>query len=130
MVNENISRKRKAILRKKKIIKRRRYSLALLFIFILITFIRICYVEEHSKDLYYAVDHYMTSGFLNDKKVLRVDSMKLLFSDGKFAKVEIHGMYYKSPYFSKTYTANFEKDWNNSWKLKKVDEIGNVNITK
>ncbi|GIM27490.1 hypothetical protein CPJCM30710_01560 [Clostridium polyendosporum] len=91
-------------------------SLALLFILI-----RASYINSKCKDLYYATDYYMTSKISNSQKLLRVKTMKLLFSDGKTAIVEVYGMQGKTPHDNKTYKAYFKRNNTaDSWKLDKI----------
>lgn len=101
--------------------KARRFAIAALSLSLLFILIRVSYINTKCKDLYYATDYYMTSKISDSQKLLRVKTMKLLFSDGKTAVVEVYGMYSKAPYDNKTYKAYFTRNNNaDSWKLDKV----------
>lgn len=123
-----LTRKKRALLRKKKICRRITiFALLIIMISIGIGFvIRGKIITSNCKDLYYATDYYMTTGAFNSNKLLRVKTMKLVFSDKDSAIVETQGLYYKTPYAKTTYKAFFKKDSHDSWTLEKTIQIDNA----
>ena len=50
------------------------------------------YISSNSKDLGFAVEYNFTSGFSSESKLLRVQKMSLIYSDGETAVVEASGL--------------------------------------
>lgn len=72
------------------------------------------------KDINYAVETYMTSGFFNKNKLYTVDDMKLSFSDGIIAVMTVKGTENKAPHRNMTYDVFLEKNKRGLWKVQKV----------
>ncbi|SHF02019.1 exported protein [Clostridium fallax] len=109
--------------RRSKIMKRRRiitYTSAIIFVITFIISIRLIYVNSKCKDLYYATEYYMTTYPFNNSKVLDVQAMNLVFSDGNSAVVEVTGMHPKAPHPKTMYKAYFEKNKSDKWTLEDV----------
>lgn len=123
-----LSRCKRAKLRKMKI--RRRISiLVLLLILIGVSFfVRDRILIAKCQDLYYATEHYMTTGVFNSNKLLRVQTMKLIFSDTDSAVVEAQGLSDKAPNPRTTYKAFFKKNSNDSWTLEKSVLVDNTEM--
>lgn len=77
------------------------------------------YICNNSKDLGFAVEHNFTTGFLSKNKLLRVQKMSLIYSDGENAIVEAYGLAKAPPHKSTSIKGSFKKDSNNSWYLEK-----------
>lgn len=69
------------------------------------------------KDLTYAVEHFMTSRGNDDLKLLRVQTMKLVYSDGETAVVEAYGMGKSEPHATTSIKGHYKKDSFDSWTL-------------
>lgn len=89
----------------------------LILITIIISALWINHIDNICKDVYGATEYYMTESMFNNKKLLKVNSMKLTFCDKKSAVVEVRGMNPQAPYGSITYKAYLTKAKNDSWKL-------------
>ena len=75
------------------------------------------YIQKRCVDLAYSVEHYFTDGFNKKNKLLRVQEMSLIYSDGENAVVEASGLSKEEPHKKTTLKGNFKKDKNNSWIL-------------
>lgn len=100
------------------------YMFKLLTTLILLT-IMVCavwinYVDSICKNVYDAADYYLTESIFTSKKLSKIDSMKLKFSDSKTAVVEVKGLTNDKPYQCITYKAYFSKAQNASWKLDNI----------
>lgn len=78
------------------------------------------YISSNSKDLGFAVEHNFTSGFSSKNKLLRVQKMSLIYSDGDTAIVEASGLLKNPPHKSTSIRGSFKKDQNKSWHLDKL----------
>ncbi|AOR22866.1 hypothetical protein [Clostridium taeniosporum] len=78
------------------------------------------YIQKRCVDLAYSVEHYFTTGFNKNDKLLRVQEMSLIYSDGKNAIVEVSGLSKEEPHKETTLKGNFKKNKNNSWILEEV----------
>lgn len=75
------------------------------------------FVMTRCKDLNYAVEHFMTSNGNADIKLMRVQTMKLVFSDGKSAVVEVFGMGKSEPHATTSIKGHYKKNSFDSWVL-------------
>lgn len=82
------------------------------------------YISAKSTDLAYAVEYNFTHGFFSNDKLLRVQKMSLIYSDGETAVVEASGLAKKSPHQNTSITGSFKKDSHKSWHL---DDIQSSN---
>jgi hypothetical protein len=75
------------------------------------------YVRNNSKDLGFAVEYNLTTGFSSQNKLLRVQQMSLIYFDGDTAIVEASGLAKKPPHEKTSIKASFIKDTNKCWKF-------------
>lgn len=75
------------------------------------------YISAKSTDLAYAVEYNFTHGFLSKNKLLRVQKMSLIYSDGESAVVEASGLSKEKPHKEVSVKGSFKKDSNKSWQL-------------
>jgi len=78
------------------------------------------YISSNSKDLGFAVEYNLTTGFSSENKLLRVQKMSLLYFDGETAVVEASGLSKTSPHKTTSVKGSFKKDANKSWILEKL----------
>ncbi|SHI62610.1 hypothetical protein SAMN02745163_00512 [Clostridium cavendishii DSM 21758] len=123
-----LTRIKRRKLRKKKI-RKITLILVLLILASSIFFLKQKVLTTKCKDLYYATEHYMTTGMFNSNKLLRVKTMKLVFADKDSAVVEAYGLSSAPPNAKITYKAYFKKDSNNSWALEKAIPLDNKNLS-
>ena len=77
------------------------------------------YISSNSKDLGFAVEYNLTTGFSSDNKLLRVQKMSLLYFDGETAVVEASGLSKMPPHKTTSVRGSFKKDANKSWIFEK-----------
>ncbi|GAA0077525.1 hypothetical protein UT300005_19030 [Clostridium sp. CTA-5] len=108
--------------RKKKILKSYLRIFLSLFIIISIGFFtaKKLYLTNKCTDLAYSVEYNFTSGLSDKDKLLRVQQMDLIYSDGETAVVEASGLSKSEPHKQTSLQGNFRKDKNNSWILEKI----------
>ena len=116
--------------KKQKIKKRKKRTLVKRYIctfFILVTLVvssfiitKEIYVQKRCADLAYSVEHYFTNGFDKKNKLLRVQQMSLIYSDGENALVEASGLSKEEPHKQTILKGNFKKDKSNFWILDEV----------
>ncbi|MBW6408624.1 hypothetical protein [Clostridium weizhouense] len=108
--------------KKKKLIKSYLRISLVLFAIISIGFFtaKKLYIMNKCSDLAYSVEHNFTSGLSNKNKLLRVQEMDLIYSDGKTAVVEASGLSKSEPHKQTSLQGNFRKDKNNSWILEEI----------
>lgn len=99
--------------------KRRFYTLLILLCFFIVSLFLSykLYIYEKTKDLTFATEYYTTRGDNEASKVLRVKSMKLIFSDNDSAIVEIQGLRKKSPHIYISLKCHFHRNDFDSWVL-------------
>lgn len=73
------------------------------------------YVRNNSKDLGFAVEYNLTTGFSSENKLLRVQQMSLTYFDGDTAIVEASGLSKNPPHQVTYIKASFKKDTNKCW---------------
>ena len=78
------------------------------------------YVSSNSKDLEFAVEYNFTTGFSSENKLLRVQKMSLIYSDGETSVVEASGLSKNEPHKNVSIKGSFRKDNNKSWHLEKI----------
>ena len=78
------------------------------------------YISNNSRDLGFAVEYNLTTGFSSENKLLRVQKMSLLYFDGEVAVVEASGLSKISPHKTTSIRGSFKKDSNKSWILEKL----------
>lgn len=78
------------------------------------------YNRSNSKDLEFAVEHELTTGFSSKNKLLRVKKISLTYFDGETAIVEASGLCKALPHKSTILKGSFKKDSNKSWYLDKL----------
>lgn len=102
--------------------KRKQRKLISIFAFILIFLLIILfggyklYINIKCKDLYFAIEYQMTRSS-SKNKLLRIQSLSLVFLDDDVAIVEVSGLNKEKPYWQKNYKAFFRKNSNSTWKL-------------
>lgn len=77
------------------------------------------YIRNNSKDLGFAVEHNLTTGFSSENKLLRVQKMSLIYFDGETAIVEASGLSKNSPHQITSIKGSFKKDNNKCWIFEK-----------
>ena len=77
------------------------------------------YIHSNSKDLGFAVEYNLTTGFSSENKLLRVQKMSLIYCDGDTAIVEASGLSKNPPHKTTSVKGSFKKDKNKSWNLEK-----------
>lgn len=99
--------------------KRRFYTFLILLCFFIVSsfFSYKLYIIKKTKDLTFAIEYYTTRGNNESVKVLRVKSMKLIFSDNNSAIVQIEGLRKKSPHIYVSLKCHFNRNNFNSWVL-------------
>lgn len=95
---------------------------SLLAIFIIIPFVYKMYINNKCKDLYFATEYQMARGFDNNR-LLRVQTIDLVFFDTDYAVVETYGLNKDSPHEKITYEAHFKRKDNKVWKLEKATPV-------
>jgi hypothetical protein len=75
------------------------------------------YIHNNSKDLGFAVEYNLTTGFSSENKLLRVQQMSLIYFDGDTAIVKASGLNKNPPHEMNSIKASFKKDTNNCWKF-------------
>lgn len=85
-----------------------------------IVIIRYNYTNKKSRDINYTVEKYITTGLLNTHKLYKIDNMKVVFSDGNIAVMNVSGLQDKAPHRNVNYKIFLEKKDNGAWKVKKV----------
>jgi len=98
-------------------------SLTISFGIIIITsffMTRNIYISSNSKDLGFAVEYNFTTGSSSENKLLRVQKMSLLYSDGETAVVEASGLSKAAPHKNISIKGSFKKDDKKSWCLEKI----------
>ena len=80
------------------------------------------YINAKCKDLYFATEYQMVRGF-NHNRLLRVQTIDLIFFDTNYAVVETYGLNKDAPHEKITYQAQFRKNDNDVWKLENVTPI-------
>lgn len=78
------------------------------------------YISSNSKDLGFAVEHNLTTGFSSENKLLRVQKMSLIYCDGETAVVEASGLSKVKPHKTITVKGSFKKDKSKTWYLEKI----------
>lgn len=81
--------------------------------------LRYNYVSNKYRELTYAVNQRVTKGLFNSYKLYNIKDLKLNFSDGKVALVDVSGMQIKSPHKTVTYKLYLERDNRGLWHVKK-----------
>lgn len=107
----------------KRIKKKLQYSLifSLLLIIISSSFLtHNLYIEINSKDLQFAAEHNFTAGFFSKDKLLRVQNMSLIYSDGESSIIEAYGLSKSEPHKKVIIKGIFRKDSYKSWYLEKI----------
>lgn len=104
-------------------------STTFILVFIVFSAIWVYNVDNICKDLNAATDYYFTQSIFNNKKLSKIDSINLKFSDSKTAVVLVKGLSYDKPYHSTAYKAYFSKAENSSWKLDNIydDSYDDIN---
>lgn len=82
-------------------------------------------MREHSKDISYAVEYYLTTGFFNSYKLYRLNSFNISFSDGTTAIANASGLLQVAPHKKTTYKLLMEKDEDDIWRVSKLTVIPN-----
>ena len=77
------------------------------------------YISNNSRDLGFAVEYNLTTGFSSENRLLRVQKMSLLYFDGETAVVEASGLSKTPPHKTISVRGSFKKDTNKSWILEK-----------
>ena len=75
------------------------------------------YISSSCKDLGFAIEYNLTTGFSSENKLLRVQKMSLLYFDGETAVVEASGLSKTHPHKTISIKGSFKKDKNKSWFL-------------
>lgn len=83
-------------------------------------FARHIYYNNKCKNINYAAQDYITTGFFNNYRLTSINSTKLSFSNGEIAVVKVDGLAYKSPHRRSTYNIFLEKNNKGIWKVKRV----------
>jgi len=78
------------------------------------------YISSNSKDLEFAVEYNLTTGFSSENKLLRVQKMSLIYCDGETSIVEASGLSKNEPHKTVSIKGSFRKDSNKSWYLEKI----------
>lgn len=81
------------------------------------------YIAAKSTDLSYAVEYNFTHGFSSKNKLLRVQKMTLLYSDGESATVEAYGLSKEEPHKEISIKGSFKKDDHKSWHLDYIQSL-------
>lgn len=77
------------------------------------------YIRSNSKDLGFAVEYNLTTGFSSENKLLRVQKMSLVYFDGENAIVEASGLSKNPPHEITSIRGNFKKDSDKIWVFEK-----------
>ena len=118
------SRRLKRSLRARAKIRARVFSIKTLLIITITALLlaRNYYISVKSTDLSYAVEYNFTRGLISKNKLLRVQKMSLIYSDGETAIVEASGLSKNEPHKSVSITGNFKKDSHKSWYLENIQQ--------
>lgn len=74
------------------------------------------YIKFKCTDLQYAIEYYLTSG-RDDNRLMRVQTITLVFSDNDSAIVQAFGLRKDKPHSQIGVEGHFSKGHLNSWKL-------------
>lgn len=99
-----------------------------LIIFIICIFIINYYKSTNNKDITAAANQYVTTGFFNKNRLLKIDKYKLVFSDSNNAILEVQGMEYKAPHETIVLKLTMSKNKHGFWYVKKAEALNNFNI--
>lgn len=95
--------------------------IAVFLVFILlIALINTGYSRSKSRELTYAVEHNLTTGLFNQRKLYSVNNFNLAFSDNSIAIMQVDGIERRAPHGRVYYDVLLEKFSNGIWKVKKV----------
>lgn len=96
-------------------------SICLIIIILTAMFItRTKYICNNSKNLQFAVEYNLTTGFSSKNKLLRVQTMSLISSDEESAIIEAFGLSKSAPHKSTIIRASFKRDNDRTWYLDKI----------
>lgn len=84
---------------------------------------RTLYINYKCKDIYYAVDYYMTSKYAKNYKLLRVKEVNLTYEDDKTAQVTASGLEDTSPHKYSSYKVSFEKTSKGYWQIASISPV-------
>ncbi len=76
--------------------------------------------KAKSKDLYYASQKYVTTGLFNRNKLYKVESSKLIFSDGTTSVIVVTGIEKALPHKKTSYKLFVKKNNQGIWKVKNI----------
>lgn len=80
-------------------------------------------IIHNCSDITYAADYYTTTGIFNNKKLYKIDSYYLKFSDGHESTLVITGITRNPPHKVVSYELTLVKNKSNIWKMKNIKEI-------
>jgi hypothetical protein len=77
------------------------------------------YINSNSRDLGFAVEYNLTTGFSSENKLLRVQKMSLIYFDGETAVIEASGLSKNPPHQITSVKGSFKKNSNKCWVFEK-----------
>ncbi|WP_123052851.1 hypothetical protein [Clostridium sp. JN-1] len=100
----------------------KKWSIILLIILVTSScmFAKHTYHNIKCKNINYAVQKHVTTGFFNNYRLASINSTKLSFSNGEIAVVKVDGSAYKSPHKRLIYNVFLEKNNKGIWKIKRI----------
>lgn len=91
--------------------------------FLLFIYLHHRIIVKKCSDITYAAKYYTTSGIFNSKKLYKVDSFYLKFSDTHKSILVVTGIKKKPPHESVSYELTMLKDSSGIWKIKNIKEL-------
>lgn len=97
------------------------------FAFILFSFFFLHHNIEtnNCKDITYSAKDYLTTGWFNKYKLYNLETHKLIFSDTKYAILEVSGIECKLPHAIVYYKLFMNKDSKGIWYVTKLESVSN-----
>lgn len=119
-----VYKKRRRLERNILLKSKRRKMLRLIIPLVVITITSIfitygLYINGNSKDLGFAVEYNLTTGFSSENKLLRVQKMSLIYFDGETAIVEASGLSKTQPHQTTSVKGSFKKNNQKCWVFEK-----------
>lgn len=111
---------------------KKRKSLLIITVIIIFSFVLCIFNNsrnEARKDITAAADQYVTSGFFNSNRMLKIDSYKITFSDSNNAILEVTGMEYNAPHKTIVLKLTMSKDKQGFWSVIKSSNYDDTNTS-
>lgn len=102
------------------------YIVTAVFIIIIVILIKSSSINNNSKDINFAANQYLTTGFFNKYKLYNIDHSYLTFSSSNDAILNVRGMESKAPHATVSYSLKMSKDTSGIWHVKKISPLSDL----